>query len=134
MELIYNNYNITLKIIEYEFEDGDNIYDKNWLIVEVIYYNKGNKTIKQFPALLTWEIDKIIQWLYKVKNNKKVKNLSFIENEIEFKYLNSRIYIELCFDLSIKDECINASLNIDKNNIDDIIFEFKKYKKDFPKR
>ena len=133
MELIYNAYNITLKIIEYEFKNGDNIYDKNWLIVKVIY-NKGNKTIKQFPALLTWEIDKIIQWLYKVKNNKKVKNLSFIENEIEFKYQNSRIYIELCFDLSIKDECINALLNTDKNNIDDIIFEFKKYKKDFPKR
>ena len=130
MFLSYKDYIVDIKISGYEFENSKDSYDRNWLIVEVIYKNNIETIIKRDPALLTWEIDEIINWLKKVSSQIRVNDLTFLEPEIMFINREDYNYIEFCYGLSINNDCIKVKIE----NIEGLLGFFMNVKKKYPKR
>jgi len=130
MFLSYKDYIVDIKISGYEFENCKDRYDRNWLIVEVIYKNNIETIKKSDPALLTWEIDEIINWLKKVSSQIRVNDLTFLEPEIMFINRENDNYIEFCYGLSINNDCIKVKID----DIEGLLEFFINVKKKYPKR
>ena len=86
---------MNLDIIDYEFKDNENdIYDLNWLQIELtLNVNQISFSIID-PCLLTFEIHELINWFEKLISQDFSQNMiSFIEPNLIFEYVNGFIKV-----------------------------------------
>lgn len=94
-----------LRIKGYEFPEIHNhMYDSNWLIVEISVSHPKGEWTSHDPCLLTWELEKLINWFDAVAQNETTQVvIKFIEPHLEFHVVNDdgtrilRIYFEAGF-------------------------------------
>lgn len=77
-----NNQSIEFRILNYQFPGNEDCeYDSNWLNIFIkVDSTRGNWQAIE-PALLTWEIQQLIEWLKRILANKKIHEnpITFIE-------------------------------------------------------
>ena len=77
---------VALEIAGYQFpENRDNDYDANWLMITIDLQTPEYQWQKTDPALLTWEMQSLINWLEAVNIQKEDWNcINFIEPNLSF--------------------------------------------------
>lgn len=103
------NQQVEIRVEGYEFPDIKNGYDGNWLEIFIDVKTKERKWQRTDPALLTWEVEYLIEWFETLAENKKPKwyklndftepNLSF---EIINDYNESLKKFKIIFDLEFR--------------------------------
>jgi hypothetical protein len=101
-----NDQSVEIKVAGYQFPDnitpGD--YDSNWLHIYLNVESKLGHWQTIDPSLLTWDVDKIVQWLFDLSQDKiEIEpSLEFIEPNLSFERLpdalNAKV-IRIKFDL-----------------------------------
>ena len=76
----------SLDIMDYQFPGNrSNTFDANWLTIKIVAMIKEGQWEKQDPALLTWEVQQLIDWLKLViADQEQWRCLAFTEPSIWF--------------------------------------------------
>jgi hypothetical protein len=84
-----NGNSFKLKIIGYEFpEIKDGYDDTNWLMIQIDVTSNQNTWISTFPALNTFEVEELANWLSSIDSTKdNPKGRGFIEPCLDFQFL-----------------------------------------------
>lgn len=89
----------TLELVGYEFPDGNNYYDANWLMVAGSVRCQAGYWQFRDPCLLTSEVEELIQFLAAVATGEApAQEIGFIESNLYFTMTESdylRIYFTL---------------------------------------
>ncbi len=139
------NQSVEIKLIDYEFPNiKNNRWDSNWLIIYLNVKSENGNWDAKDPALLTFEVKDLIDWLKDVCDDKNPKEwLFFTEPNLSFKIIKNTIDIKTIrvnFDLEFlpenaeddKDYFVDCDLN--KNELEIVIEELEKELKSFPER
>ncbi len=104
-----NNQFVELGIVNYQFPDSrDKDWDGNWLNIFLKVKSDFGDWQTIDPALTTWEVQEIIDWLTDLSNNTKPQwtelefaepNLSFV---LENEFTDDLKEIRICFDLEFR--------------------------------
>jgi hypothetical protein len=88
---IDQNCSFTMSLIGYQFPELEDVeYDSNWLTVKIVVSDRRGKWSAVEPALLTYEVEWLIDWLKELSAGKYDKrHLSFTEPCISFHLLPS---------------------------------------------
>lgn len=80
-----------LKILGYEFPDLETeLYDSNWLVIQVHVSHPRGVWTATHPCLLTYEVAQLADWLEQVGAGQKVRaQIYFIEPNLEFQLVNA---------------------------------------------
>jgi len=71
MELKVNNNSFMMSLVGYQFPELEDVeYDSNWLNVKIVVSHQGSKWSTTDPALLTYEVQWLIDWLRAVSARK----------------------------------------------------------------
>lgn len=79
----------SLKIMDYQFPGNrNNDYDANWVLVSIEAKTPEWQWEKTDPALLTWEIQGLVNWLEAVvADREQWKYIAFIEPNLSFEVM-----------------------------------------------
>jgi hypothetical protein len=91
---------LELNILDYEFpEDGESYFDSDWLNVRIVAESPAGSWTAVDPALLTWEVERLIRWLEAIAQGRPVDWWEcFTEPCLEFKLLDGDpLKIRVCF-------------------------------------
>ena len=104
-----NNQSVELGIVNYQFPDSrDKDWDGNWLNIFLKVKSDFGDWQTIDPALTTWEVQEIIDWLTSLSNNEKPKwtLLEFTEPNLSFELKNAFLgdlkEFRICFDLEFR--------------------------------
>src|SRR6185503_445386 len=86
MELKVDNNSFVMSLVGYQFPGLENVeYDSNWLNVKIAVSYQDGKWSTVDPALLTYEVQSLIDWLRAVSARKdEERHLVFIEPCLSF--------------------------------------------------
>lgn len=93
-----------LKPVAYQFESGDDIYDLNWLEIQIAADNGKYQWTTTDPALMTTEVSGLIEWLRSLAANDPQMTLSWyamepcLECKGNFEKGVTELYISLGYD------------------------------------
>jgi len=134
---------VELKILGYQYPEmlEDN-YDRNWLMIYINVKSTDKQWEAASPALLTFEVQALINWLEKLSDNKVVKykrkggyepNISFeLSNKFDSKTKVIKIYFDAEFHplpQSNRRYCIKLKANNEelKKYVEELKNELEKY-------
>ena len=86
MELKVNNNSFMMSVVGYQFPELEDVeYDSNWLNVKIAVSHQGRKWSTIDPALLTYEVQGLSDWLRAVSARKyDNRHLVFMEPCLSF--------------------------------------------------
>jgi hypothetical protein len=87
-----DNQSLELKITNYQFpENNDGDWDSNWLNIYINVVSKFGNWQTIDPSLLTWELQRLINWFMDLSENKKSleSEEDFVEPNLKFTLRNS---------------------------------------------
>jgi hypothetical protein len=86
MEVKVDNNSFTMSLVGYQFPELEDVeYDSNWLNVKIAVSHRDGKWSTVDPALLTYEVQGLIDWLRAVSARKyDERHLVFIEPCLSF--------------------------------------------------
>lgn len=86
MELKVNNNSFVMSLVGYQFPELEDVeYDSNWLNVKIALSHQRGKWSTIDPALLTYEVQWLIDWLKAVSARKyDNRQVSFMEPCLSF--------------------------------------------------
>lgn len=142
-----NDQSVELKITNYQFpETTDREWDGNWLNIYLkVKSDLGHwQTID--PALTTWEVHEIIDWLTKLSKNERPKytDLGFTEPNLSFELLNKESdnpkLIRIKFSLEFRPKSAKGDteyfvdIKADNRNLEFYALDLKKELAKYPER
>ena len=140
-----NNQFVELSILGYEFSEITNEWDSNWLLMHINVKSDEKQWNKTYPAITTFELKWLIDWLKNISDNKivKYKWINFTEPNISFELINNynskikNIKIHLMAEFNPltdvgTDYCIE--FNATNNQLKNISNELEIELKNFPER
>jgi len=76
-----------LTLVRYQFPNSStDEYDANWLIIRTRAAVAGREWTSDDPAMLTWEVEELANWIESLGNNHGVEpQLEFIEPNLSFR-------------------------------------------------
>jgi hypothetical protein len=108
MKLKNKDYAFELTILGYQFPELDQaLYDSNWLMVQVKVIHPQGTWQATDPALLTYELRKLITWLSQLATgNFSQRELDFLEPNLAFalKLENQHPYLYIYFEMEMRPE------------------------------
>lgn len=147
-----DNHSLTIQIKGYQFPNmgsQSDKYDANWLIVAVDVDIVNEHWRAESPCLLTWEVERLVEWLEEISNGNNVSSLSFIEPELEFHLLKDvsgeatgiRIYLEgnlqpvwIKTNIKLWKDVFYIDCDFSELKIKTIIYDLGEQLRQFPKR
>lgn len=93
-----NNGQVWIKILGYEFPNGKDDWDANWLNIEIsiLNYSEGIDYKSQDPCILTFELVELREWINSlILNTQNKSELRFMEPNMSFSFIND--YLEVSF-------------------------------------
>ena len=119
-------------------------YDSNWLRVHIDVDSKLGKWQAVDCSLLTWEVEKIEEWLNDIYCDRVVnEELDFIEPNLSFKLLkkvNYEALIRIKFNLESKPKSASEGddyyidFKVTESDWDDLIYQFTTENEKYPFR
>ncbi len=89
MELLGpNGDKFELILVRYQFPHSTDEFDANWLMVRTVCSIGGREWSSEDPALLTWEVEALANWLADIAQHHQASDSEdFLEPNISFKFL-----------------------------------------------
>ena len=142
-----NNQTVEIKITNYQFpETQDKEWDGNWLNIYLKVISDFGHWQTTDPALTTWDMQKIIDWLIGLSKNEKPKwvDLGFTEPNLSFELLNQEsdnpklIRIKFNFEFRPKsaknDVDYFVDIEVNNNELELLALDLKKELAKYPER
>ncbi|NOU60588.1 WapI family immunity protein [Marinifilum caeruleilacunae] len=140
------NQSVAINILGYQFPDikNEKSYDANWLQIKIRVDGLCGAWQKTDPALLTWEVDELIEWMHDLSNdNCTMDCLCFTEPNMVFQYLGmeeKQYKIRIHFELEFrnpqlpKDEDCYIDCLYSKEKLLGLCFDLEEELQYYPKR
>ncbi|MEA1010690.1 MULTISPECIES: PadR family transcriptional regulator [Bacillus cereus group] len=130
-----------LEVVKYEFENANDTYDRNWLMVKAKLLEENNIFEKIDPFLQTSDLQYMIKWFQSLPNP-TYNELDFIEPNLAFEFMEEKegefhIVIRLSLELNpswCKEEEYEFSIRITQDERENIIRSIEEQQRKFPKR
>lgn len=131
---------IELKIIGYEFPDGTEYYDVNWLNLKIKVESEKVKYEQISPCILTFEIeDMILGMSTLLKKRKSVYHTNFMEPYLSMEFKRRDKIIDVKFRHEIDSdpgflEMYETCFSIPKREFGEVLRQLKEEYEKYPKR
>ncbi|MDR4984282.1 PadR family transcriptional regulator [Bacillus cereus] len=130
-----------LEVVKYEFENANDTYDRNWLMVKAKLLEENNIFEKIDPFLQTSDLQYMIKWFQSLPNP-TYNELDFIEPNLAFEFMGEKegefhIVIRLSLELNpswCREEEYEFSIRITQDERENIIRSIEEQQRKFPKR
>jgi len=86
MKLTGPDASFELNILDYEYSDGSQFLDRNWLLISLRTRFKEHVFTTTAPLLSTWEVELLIDWMRALANGRRLTpKLTFVEPCLTFR-------------------------------------------------